>query len=65
MSEWIKCSERLPKEHEWILIASYRYQAVTTGIYMDGKFVNPDLNYLEHADVSHWRELPEPPAQED
>ena len=60
---WIKCSDRLPKEHEWILFASSKNNCVEMGIYMNGKFVLPDLHYMERKETTHWMPLPVSPKE--
>lgn len=52
MSEWIKCSERLPEEDEYYLTHSSAGVDVT---YFSGRFLD------EYA--THWMPLPEPPKE--
>lgn len=58
---WNDVKVKLPKEDEWYYLGSNILQRTTWGIYMNGKFVNPDLCYAEIREVTHWMELPEPP----
>ena len=55
MSEWIKCSERLPEMRE-----IYKGSPLTTGMVLtfNGYFVSVGL--IEE-DVTHWQPLPDPP----
>ena len=58
---WFNVKNRLPTEHEWILLCNIDFQITTWGTFMDGKFVNPDLGYKEIYLVTHWMPLPKPP----
>lgn len=59
--KWISVKDKLPPENEWLYFGNSKGQMVTWGIYLEGKFVNPDLNYSEIIGISHWMPLPEPP----
>lgn len=59
--EWISVKDNLPKENEWIYLGSNKYQTTSWGVFMNGKFVNPDLNYFEIPFVTHWMPLPDAP----
>lgn len=59
--DWIKCSDRMPEEDEWIIIGSSIYANVTFGMLIGGKFFNPDLNYFLIEGVTHWMLLPSAP----
>lgn len=61
--EWISVKDKMPDENEWIYLGNSNYQLVTWGVFLNGKFVNPDLNYFEILDVTHWMPLPEPPKK--
>lgn len=65
MSQWVKCSERMPEETDDIIVAC------SDGIVMSGisyhhrkGFYIAALEYDSDepvTDVTHWRPLPEPP----
>lgn len=70
MSEWIKCSERMPEnpglgrqfpyvlcasENGWLTIAFYDYNRKC---WDDGDF------YDHINDITHWMPLPAPPAED-
>lgn len=63
MNEWISVEDRLPEEDEWVLVGCEKYQMTSWGILMNGKFVNPDLDYNQIEFVSHWMSLPKPPKE--
>jgi len=65
MSEWISVSNRVPENDNWIQIGSSITKRVDIGIYMNGKFVQPDLNYFELKDTTHWMAMTEPPKEND
>lgn len=57
MSEWIKCSVRMPKYGGYVIVyvsAGYSYIAR-----YNGDFVCDE--YVKCAAVTHWMPLPEPP----
>ena len=60
---WISVKAKLPTEHVWIEIGSSIEKKTWRGIYMDGKFLEPDLGYKEITNVTHWMPLPEPPKE--
>lgn len=64
-TNWVSVKDTLPKEHEWIYLGNSKHQLTTWGIFLNGKFVNPDLNYMEIDLVTHWMPLPEPPKHEE
>lgn len=64
MSEWIKCSERMPEETDDIIVVSDGI--VVSGISYSRRygFYMAALEYDSDApikDVTHWMPLPEPP----
>lgn len=63
--EWISVKDELPKEHKWVILASVQYQVTTFRIFMDGIFVNPDLDYFEIKFITHWMPLPKPPVEQE
>lgn len=60
---WISVKDKLPSEDEWILVGTTQYKMVTPAVCMDGKFFNPDLNYFEIQDITHWMPFPPPPSE--
>lgn len=69
MSEWIKCSERLPKEYVEVLIriSCNDYFNIENGMYKGcGLWLGAwSATYGEKGSgyqVSHWMPLPEPPT---
>ncbi len=58
MSQWIKCSDRMPDDYQDVL--------VTNGTEIDlqftvkGDWVLPNFGYKD-VKISHWMPLPEPP----
>jgi len=61
MTEWISVKYKLPEDDRWVLIGSASEKRVDIGIYMNGKFVQPDLRYFELKETTHWQPLPSPP----
>ncbi len=61
--EWISVDDDLPKENEWVYLGSALFQTVTWGIFMEGSFVNPDIEYAKIKGVTHWMPLPKPPKE--
>ena len=61
--KWIKCTDRLPRIDEKVL--GWDGENIEKGFidrYEDGKPFWTFYDYLEWHDVTHWGELPEPPA---
>lgn len=52
---WIKCSERMPEDGEDVLISTPG-KIVDVVMYLDGQFYG-------YPRVTHWMELPAPPAE--
>jgi hypothetical protein len=74
---WIKCSERMPKEHVPVLVYGYSW---ATGRHMTATYELVDFgigpkfscvgatgaereNELSHEHITHWQPLPEPPNE--
>lgn len=60
MSEWIKCSERMPEQFKAILVFN-EYGEVWSGAYDRYWNFYCDNLLVEH--VTHWAPLPEPPKE--
>jgi len=71
MTEWIKCSEELPLNHECVLM-SYN-ELVMEGEFANGKFyhisscahIKGYCRCDEQEGITHWMPLPEPPREND
>lgn len=68
--EWIKCSDKLPKNGEWVLCYTPN-EDIFTALY-SRMIVKYEPGYVdnwnsehccgrEHNDPTHWQELPSPP----
>jgi hypothetical protein len=70
VSDWIKCSERMPEQHREVLIlvpervamfvASYEEHTYSHSGHTVRHWTIPD-NDFDADEVSHWMPLPEPP----
>ena len=63
--DWIKCSDRLPNEHEYVLAwieSRYKpeYKSVTITPFYDGEF---EIQAACHFNVLYWQPLPPPPTE--
>lgn len=66
MTEWIKCSERLPPKNKIVLI--YSSGVLTKGVH-SAKLIDldhwvppfQDHRFPEYINITHWAELPEAP----
>ena len=70
MSEWVKCSDRMPNMGDDV-IAYYRlssgklsWVAGTVDGSDDGLFIDYELDGLDFKDVAYWMPLPPPPESE-
>lgn len=65
MTEWIKCTDRLPPNKEWILVA--RAEHVCEAFFYNDCFCdqNPGLDFYAYKmmDVTHWMPLPSLPEE--
>ena len=55
---WVSVKERLPKMHQWVLVASKLVK-----IRMD--FISSDGHWYTTSGVTHWMPLPKPPEEKD
>lgn len=63
--EWIKCSDRMPRDHEVVLVLDYS-QSVNKGYWFDSEKMWWGSEWMcEEGDVTHWMPLPEPPKEEE
>ncbi len=60
---WTSVKDHKPDEQEWVIIGSSIHETTSWAVYLDGEFVNPDLNYFKIEGVTHWMPLPEPPKE--
>lgn len=61
--EWVKCSERLPRDHETVLVHGGIAKLIK-GHWYTGMEEPIFFNRIEW-DVTHWMPLPEPPKPEE
>lgn len=59
MSDWIKCSDRLPDE-DTLCLAIDEQQVIWTMHFDDDDFY-PDTGEVYGVKITHWMPLPEPP----
>ncbi len=59
MTEWIKCSDRLPDEDDKYLLFM-RKGLIMTGNCYNGEFL-PDDDRCYDEKITHWAKLPEAP----
>lgn len=68
MSQWIKCSGRMPEEGEDVIVCDNLRQ-VHEGYYLQyGDLVRWEIysykpSYCDEVTVTHWMPLPEPPQE--
>lgn len=70
MSEWIRCSERMPEANEDVLVVINPgdYQSIHIGyMYNEGDWMIDGEFWYEEGDpsITHWMPLPEPPKEVD
>ncbi|MEE4652803.1 DUF551 domain-containing protein [Pseudomonas alliivorans] len=77
MSEWIKCSERMPEELQHVLASGFNFDLPTHGRWVEpSTFFEGSFRGFTHADdevfvgdkdelhtPTHWQPLPAPPAE--
>lgn len=62
MSEWIKCSDRMPEENgEREVLACFKGGDISTLYYFDGRWDDAYGIVPIRQDATHWMPLPEPP----
>lgn len=66
--EWIKCSDRLPKVGQEVLILSSQDGIMSSTLQPDGSWLKyiPSIVYgtgSDARDVSHWMPLPQKPKE--
>ena len=69
-SDWIKCSDRLPEEHEDVLVAMNdgKYKSIHVGYaYNGGDWMIDGKFWHEEGDpsITHWMPLPDMPKEDD
>jgi len=60
MSEWIKCSEKMPDSNEVRCLVFCRDGETRTGFISHGDWAM-NGKYYDSAFVTHWQPLPSPP----
>lgn len=62
MSEWIKCSEMMPKHGDHVLVwVRFGHMYIARYNSASVKFICDE--YIQCIDVTHWMPLPEPPKE--
>lgn len=61
---WVEMPSRRPMEHQTVLIWTKTHGCVT-GVWHGGFWSTEYGLRIENRDVTHWRELPEPPKPKD
>lgn len=71
MSEWIKCSERLPDDDNFVLVTNGKHTGI--GAYLHDDHLEDDerwqdehfefINKQSKYSVTHWMPLPETPKE--
>ncbi len=63
MAEWVKCSDELPQTRRYLLVWNNLHEEIQIGEYV------PDMQQWrgtygvdDDHDITHWMDLPEPPA---
>ena len=60
--QWIKITEKLPRDHDWIIGATSERMKFGVWFEEEKEFVLPDDCYIS-MDITHW--MPLPPFPED
>lgn len=64
-SRWIKCSERLPENNNYVLACNFNLQTVAELLYDATGWHIPLIgNHLFNWEVTHWQPLPASPEVE-
>ena len=64
MSEWISCSERMPKDHKQVLVYLTEENKVETAEKVPAGWYFKSGLIIHESKASHWMPLPEPPVIE-
>lgn len=65
---WIPVSERLPEQHEWVLVSDGTWSAI--GTHLDDEDLEPNKRWMDESaeliesngiKITHWQPLPQPP----
>ena len=61
---WVNVEDKLPEEEEWVLVYNNLEEncAVTTGVFVKGRWGILELGVDAEINVTHWRPLPPPPS---
>ena len=64
MSEWIKCSDRMPEDGKHVLL--WDGNTCHAGYWMEylDRWESAFVPAEELRDITHWMEMPEPPEHE-
>lgn len=68
MSEWIKCSDRYPKDREKVIIYDKYFQSHEMAFYYENPTTEyiwfyPENNGWKKEEIDYWMKLPEPPGE--
>lgn len=68
MSQWIKCSERMPEEGENVIVYDNLKQVhecfyLRYGDHVSWEIYSYNPSYYDEVNVTHWMPLPEPPQE--
>jgi hypothetical protein len=65
---WISVDERLPEQHEWVLVSDGTWSAI--GMHLDDEDLEPNKRWMDESaeliesngiKITHWQPLPQPP----
>lgn len=68
--EWIPVSERLPEQHEWVLVSDGTWSAI--GTHLDDEDLEPSKRWMDESaeliesngiKITHWMPMPAPPQK--